>query len=141
MSPALIAGSLFAIMGLAALAHWLFPVKKRLNADRIARHFKCVYPDEALIDMVIDGKGNTALLRLTRSDAVGLVLLHGDRVVCRLVEGGDMTIRRPSTDHLTLLFEDVTLPRMHMALMAQDIDTAQAWLAPLGFEDEAAHAH
>lgn len=126
----LLIGSSCAIALVSLLAGRLFPVSHLLDAERIERNLSRSFPDEAITSLVLSKDRQAALARLTRSDALGLVFLLGDRIVCRLIEDQDGTRITVRGQSLEVKLLDFTVGTTHLNLLESDMSDTLGWALP-----------
>ncbi len=114
-----------AVIALTWAVGWNRQAKIVSLADAADR-FRADFPAAAIKHGSLDAKGRAALLDL--GDGVGLVTVLGDELVTRKLRPGDVAGAADGKG-LVLTLEDPTLPRVRLALEADD--TAK-WLAIVG---------
>jgi hypothetical protein len=96
---------------------------KIASLDQAAERFHADFPAAEIKAGAVAADGSAALLDL--GDALGLVMVLGDELVTRKLRPRDIAVA-PGDNGLTLTLADPTLPRVRLALQADD---AAKWMA------------
>jgi len=134
MSPALLFGSLIAVFGLAAVAHLCFPGRVAMTPQAAVLAVARSYPDAVIRSTSLDSAKRAAFLELRGGYA--LAQMHGDKIVCRMLERGQScqiagdTIRLSTGDitapHMVFATDSVSLPRVRAAMDRSGIPVEEA---------------
>jgi len=127
MDDPLIAGGAAVATLLLIAINWLLGGWRaaRIHSESTARaRYAQDFPDDCILDAVIDCRGRAALLATDNPRIVGLVVAMGDRMATRRLFGRDLRATVFDDRGVTLRLDDFVLPRVRLDL---DGAMAQTW--------------
>ncbi len=123
----LIVGGIGGTVGVLHRLGWAVPARIA-DADAAIQRFSLDYPDDKIIDAVVDVEGGGALL-LLECGTLGLVSVLGDRFVVRKLRRGALRSLGVEPTLLRLSLDDLTFPSATLRLGEGAIRSP--WLARL----------
>ena len=120
----LIVGGIGGTVGALYVLGWATPARI-VDTDAAIQRFRLDYPDDEVVEALVDAEGASALLLLEGGSLV-LVSVLGDRFVVRKLRAGAVKALRIEPTLLGLSLDDLTFPSATIRL--EQSETRSVWV-------------